>query len=596
MTKDVTSPLGGDQIAAVVREWLQAFSAVAQSEGLTGLTEVVAADSWWRDLLAFSGDLRTCHGPAAMREVLAAGVASAGLSHVELDKDSPAQLIRVDADTQWIEALWRFETASARCRGVVRLVPGGDGRWRAWTVLTAVDELKGGEPGTGTRRPTGHEFERPDGPTWLDDRNHVREFDDADPVVLVVGAGQGGLAIAAQLGALGISTLVIDKNPRIGDNWRNRYRSLILHDPVWADHMPYLPFPECWPIYTPKDKLADWLESYASAMELNVWTGTTLLDSAYDDEAGVWSVSIRKSDGSERTLAPRHVILATGAVGAPVVPDLPGMDEFGGRIAHSSAHGSGEGSAGQRVVVIGTGNSGHDIAQDFCENGADVTMVQRSATYVMSQEHGIPTIFGGLYYEGGPATDVADLLNASYPYPVIIDFGRAQTPQIAELDRDLLEGLERVGFALDMGIEDGGLMGKALHRAGGYYIDVGCSRLIVEGRIKVKSGVGVERITQDGLTLADGTVLPADVIILATGFSNMRETARTLFGDSVADRCGLVWDLDDEGEIKTLWKRSGHPGFWFMGGALLAARINSKYLALQIQSIEMGLSPKDPIA
>ncbi len=578
-------------VSSVVEQWLVAFTEVLSTDGMPGLESLVSTDSWWRDLLAYSGDLRTCHGPSAMRSVLSSGVAAVGMTAVELDRDYPARLIRVDEQTQWIEALWRFETTIVRGRGVVRLVPDGEGNWLAWTILTASDETIGGEPRSGERRATGHEFDRADGPTWLEARRDTIEFENDEPVTLIIGAGQGGLALAAQLGMLGIPTLVIDKNPRIGDNWRNRYRSLVLHDPVWADHMPYLPFPESWPVYTPKDKLADWLEAYASAMELNVWMGATLQEGAYDEASGIWSVSIRRSDGSERTVRPHHVVLATGAVGGPVIPDFPGMDEFQGELRHSSGHISGEGSAGKRVVVVGACNSGHDIAQDFCENGAHVTMVQRSATYVMSRKHGIPTVFGGLYYEGGPTTEISDLLNASYPYPVVLDFGRAQTPQIAELDRELLEGLERVGFALDR--EETGLMGLALRRAGGYYIDVGCSRLIAEGRIAVKSGSSVERLTTDGVQLADGTLLEADVIILATGFSNMREMARTLFGDSVADRCTSVWDLDEEGEIKTLWRRSGHPGFWFMGGSLLAARIYSKYLALQIQSIESGLCPSN---
>ena len=107
-------------------------------------------------------------------------------------------------------------------------------------------------------------------------------FESSQPDVVVIGAGQGGLAVAANLGLLGVDTLVLEKNERVGDSWRKRYRSLVLHDPVWADHLPYLPFPASWPIYAAKDKIADWLEFYASAMELNVWTSTEILSSAYD--------------------------------------------------------------------------------------------------------------------------------------------------------------------------------------------------------------------------------------------------------------------------------------------------------------------------
>jgi putative flavoprotein involved in K+ transport len=453
-----------------------------------------------------------------------------------------------------------------------------------------MDELKGFEEQLGPRRDKGVSHgEQRDRQTWLERREAEREFTASEPQALVIGGGQGGLTIAARLGQLGVDTLVVERNARVGDNWRNRYRSLVLHDPVWYDHMPYLPFPAHWPVFTPKDKLADWFETYVAAMELNVWTGTEFLGGEYDDAARQWTVRVRREDGTERTLHPHHVVLATGMSGVPNVPEIPGVDDFAGTVRHSSAHGGGREFAGAKALVVGACNSGHDIAQDFYEQGAAVTMVQRSGTYVMSSENGIAVLFAGVYEEGGPPVEDADMMFSSLPFPLVGELHKQATKVLAELDGELLAGLEKAGFKVDYGDDGSGLFMKYLTRGGGYYIDVGASRLIADGKIGIKQGVEIERFTKDGVVFSDGTSLEADVVVLATGYQNMRESARRLLGDAVADRCSPVWGLDDEGELRTIWRRSGHDRFWFMGGNLQQARTYSKFLALQIKADEENL-------
>ena len=133
--------------------------------------------------------------------------------------------------------------------------------------------------------------------------------------MLIVGGGQAGLTLAARLGRLNVDTLVIDKNERIGDNWRKRYHSLALHNHTDINHLPYIPFPPHWPMYLPKDMLADWFEAYAWAMEINFWTGTELKQGRYDSATGTWTVTVRHLDGRERTLHPRHLVFANGIIG-----------------------------------------------------------------------------------------------------------------------------------------------------------------------------------------------------------------------------------------------------------------------------------------
>lgn len=564
--------------ARLASSWLEAANAALNTGDVAALSGLVTADGWWRDQLALTDDLRTAHGEEAVRGFLRHHASRAGLRDLGLTDTAPV----VD-DTGLVQAFFSFATHRGRGEGVLRLRADDDGNWRAWTVLTALRELVGHEPRTGHRRPPGtvHGSQR-DAQTWPEVRARGVAYADREPQVVVVGAGQSGLALAARLRLLDVDALVVDAHPRVGDAWRTRYRSLVLHDPVWYDHMPYMPFPPGWPVYTPKDKLADWMESYAETMELNVWTSTTLVGGSYDDATECWSVVVRR-DGDTRELRPQHLVLATGLQSEKRLPRFPGLDGFAGEVLHSSAYREGSGRRGQRAVVIGAGNSGHDIAHDLHLSGAQVTMVQRSGTAVVSSENGIAALFGGLYHEDGPPTEEADLLFASLPYDLLAQLHVGLTAQLREDDADLLAGLEAVGFRLDYGEDASGLFMMVLRKAGGYYIDVGASGLIASGEIALAAGVGVQELTEDGVQLTDGRHLPADVVVLATGYETIRETARRLLGEDEASRCGPVWGLDDEGEVRGVWRPTGHPGLWFMGGNLHLARYYSQVLALQLQ-------------
>ena len=593
-TSSVTDPtsLSGVDLDALTSQWLSGFES-ALSRGREGAVHgLFHEDAWWRDLLGFTWDLRTAHGLEQLDSAVSERAGQSGLSMAMIGNAS-----LVEGVTEpWVQAMFTFTTEQAHGRGVLRLVCRDD-VWKAWTVMTAMDGLVGHEELTGTRRPSGgaHGADRSER-NWLESRKVQSEFTASEPAVLIVGAGHGGLGLAARLGCLGVETLVIDRNPRVGDSWRNRYDSLVLHDPVWYDHLPYLPFPASWPVFSPKDKLADWLESYAATMELNVWTGTELRASDYDAALGRWSVSLTRPDGSTRVVHPRHLVMATGVSGTePNIPEIAGADTFSGMLSHSQGFPHGADFSGRKAVVVGSCNSGHDIAQELYERGADVTMLQRSPTYVVSvASASVPMT--GMYDESGPPTDVADLLGASFPFKAAPEMHRATTAAMAELDADMLATLEKAGFLLSSGIDGTGALGLFLQKGGGYYINVGTSELIAAGEIKIKSGVEIDRFTESGLELSDGSALAADVVVLATGYRGMLDTTRRLLGTEVADRCGPVWGLDDEGELRGVWRRSGHEGLWFMGGNLAMARFYGKFLALQIKAIEEGLVEAAPHA
>lgn len=576
--------------AAVFEQWLTKFAAGVEGGDVAATLSVIEADCWWRDLLALSWDLGTYHGVEPITALLEEHLKRAGVTEVRLISDFGPRFVPGGDGIGVIEGFFSFATADAWCRGVARLRYVDDG-WRAWTVMTGMEDLKGHERALGAHRPTGprHESGATTQRNWKDRREASATYTDHDPDVVILGAGQGGLALAANLRLMGLDALILEKSERVGDGWRKRYHSLVLHDPVWADHLPYLPFPQSWPIYSAKDKIADWFEFYAQAMELNVWCAAEMVDALYDEGSHHWTLRVQTPTG-ERTLRPHHVVLATGAAGEPHVPYLPGQEQFGGTAYHSSQHRSGSEWAGKRAVVVGACNSGHDIVQDLYEAGAEVTLVQRSSTHIISQEYGIPAIFGANFTESGPPTEYADLLASAFPWPLVLETAKQGVKDTAVKDAELLRSLEAVGFKLNDGPDGTGLMGFALAKGGGYYIDVGASGLIASGKVALAHGAGVSEFTATGVKLADGRELPADLVVLATGYSNMRETARRLFGSEVADKLPLVLGIGEDGEIGGLYRRTGQEGFWYMGGPLAWVRVYAKHLALQIVAAEAGIA------
>lgn len=576
-------------IAASAQGWLDEFERTLDTPDPAALDRLFLSDSFWRDVLALSWNLQTLAGRDTIAQELTTLAPKAAPANFKIAPNRAAPRWVTRAGTNTIEAIFNFETAIGRGSGIVRLVPdAADGdRLKAWTLLTALDELKGFEEQLGTSRPRGRTYSRDfRGPNWLDLRNASRDYSDRDPAVLVVGGGQAGLAIAARLKQLQIDTLIVDRESRIGDNWRKRYHALTLHNQVQVNHMPYMPFPPSWPTYIPKDKLANWFEAYVDAMELNFWTGTEFEGGAYDETTRRWTVTLRRADGSKRTMHPRHVVMGTGVSGIANMPEIPTLNNFKGTLLHSSRYEDGENWTGKRAIVIGTGNSGHDIAQDLYSSGAGVTLVQRSPTLVTNIEPSAQLAYA-TYNEG--TLEDNDLIAASMPTQLAKKTHVMLTEQSKELDKELLDGLRNVGFKLDFGEAGTGWQFKYLTRGGGYYFNVGCSNLIVEGAIKLRQFSDIESFTAEGTRMKDGTTIAADLIVLSTGYKPQEYLVRKLFGDAVADRVGPVWGFGEGFELRNMYARTKQPGLWFIAGSLAQCRINSKYLALQIKAIEEGI-------
>ena len=589
MTKMSSRPQPGE---ALLARWFDAFASALQGGDARGVAAGFASDGYWRDLLALTWDIRTFQGPAE----IAAGLAGAPDVRALALEGLPIHG-RAGHLAETVESFFGFRTAVGVGRGYVRLIADreGGGGVQALTVVTSLQGLDGFAERVGAHRrryENGAQNRTQQNRTrqnWTDRRRAEARFGERDPDVLIVGAGQAGLTTAARLVNLGVSTLVIDPMTRVGDNWRNRYHSLELHNTTQSNHLPYMPFPDSWPVYLTKDMVANWLEFYAFSMEINVWTQTALSGAEYDEDTERWTARLRCADGSVRVMTPRHLVLAVGVNGVARMPQIAGLDAFAGYVAHSSRLDSALDVEGRSALVIGAGNSAHDVAQELHVRGADVTMLQRSSITVASVEPSAASL-ARLFTdnEGVRPIDDIDLMASSMPFDLMRRLHGPLSRQMAHDDRDLLEGLTRVGFLLDNGVDDTGFYMKLLRSLGGYYLNVGASDLIVEGRIKLIHAP-IDHVTADAVVFTDGSALKTDCLILATGWMPLQETVRALLGDVVAERVGPIWGLGETGELRNMWSRTRQPGLFIAGGTLTMCRIFSRYTALLIKTSLEGL-------
>lgn len=578
--------VGACSDAQLVVQWLSAFEAALKAGSESLLRRVLWTEVHWRDLMAFTWTITphdslddTVHGLLAAQPTIQA----TNFKFAE-HRTAPRRVRRHGVDS--IEAFFSFETAFARCSGIVRLV--ADQPEKAWVLATTLDELKGHEEPINMNRPAGSAYSRNfGGDNWTDIRAKKSAFTDREPAVLIVGAGQAGLAIAARLGLLGVDTLLIDQRARVGDIWRERYHSLALHNQVKLNHLPYLPWPPNWPKYLPKDMIAGWLETYAWAMECNVWNSTEFLGADFDEAKGTWTVRMRRADGTESTVHPRHLILANGIAGRPVTPKLPGLDTFKGTVIHTHDYREGAKWKGKKVLVVGAGTSGHDVAQDLHGHGAKVTMIQRGSVTVSSIK--AAGIVHSVYYEEDIPLEDCDGIAVASSYPLLVKGYQAAVEKAKVIDKDLLEGLNKVGFKLDFGEDETGHQMKFRRRHGGYYLNCGCSELIAAGEVGLLQHEETDRYVENGLLLRDGTIAEADLIVTATGYQSQESVVREMLGDKIADKVGPIWGIAPNGEIANMFVATPQQGLWFTGGGFAHCRIYSHYIAMGIKVRELGL-------
>jgi cation diffusion facilitator CzcD-associated flavoprotein CzcO len=590
MTDTLPGPARTAQRAPdILAEWLADLAAALHEGSAPALTALFTERATWRDFMAFTWDFSHCidRDPLVPRLLELAKVAD-----VDGFRVHPRQAPVADADG--IHGFFEFTSRDRSDLGYVRLVE-REGRFVASTMQTQVQALRDHAERIGPNRVLGKVHGVvPNRTRWTADRRRAAEFEDSDPAVLVLGAGHNGLAIAARLGALDVSTLVIEKEARIGDTWRRRYASLALHSTVFGDHLPYLPFPPTWTAHTPKDKFADWLEAYAGALDLNVWTRTTFLNGHYDEQAQRWTIFVRRGDGSIRELHPRHFVVAGGLFGSPKVPAIAGIESFRGVAVHSDEFQGGADFPGKRALVVGAGVSGHELAHDLYEHGTDVTMLQRSATYVVTFDT-YHRYWAGLFGEDPLfPPDFADQVAYATPNLRSDEINKDLVQRAKRDDQELLDRLAARGFQFEWGPDGTGIIGAHMSGRDSYQINIGASELIADGKVHLKQGVELVAV-KDGNTavFSDGSELAVDLIVFATGYEQFWNHIRPSLGTAAA-RIDKAYGRAADNEYANTWRRSAQPGLWFGTGFIRMARFYSRFMALLIKAIEEGIEPVDP--
>ena len=577
-------------IRSEVDNWLKSFNeSILQQknkdESIKILSNLFFEDSHWRDILALTWKIQTVSGKSKIIEDLYNNILDVSAKDFQIDQERtpPREVIRGGKSV--IEVILKFNTKFGECEGIVRLYEDHEEQrqFKAWSFLTALSELNNSN---------NKELEKYqntlEGPNWLDKRNKDRLFNNREPEVIVVGSGQAGLSIAARLKQQDIDTLIVDKNERVGDNWRNRYHSLKLHNQTHVNHLPYMPFPSTWPTYIPKDKLAGWFEYYVESMELNVWTNTRFIGAEYKEDKKYWNVKLKLPDGTIKIMKPKHIVMAVGVSSVPNRTKIPGINDYKGKVIHSVDYDSGKDYNGKNVLVYGTGTSAHDVAQDLYVHGANVKIVQRSPSMVVNVEPSAQLPYQ--LYSEGPNIDDCDLITISTPLQVLKKTHQLLTEKTKRIDKPLLDKLTSVGFNLEYGEENSGWQFKYLTRGGGYYFNVGASDLIADGKIKVIQFSDIEKFVSPGIEMKSGEKFNIDLMVTATGYKGQEYVVEELFGKSVVDKIGPIWGFDEERqELRNMWMQTKQPGLWFHAGSLAQCRIFSKFLALQIKAIQDGI-------
>jgi putative flavoprotein involved in K+ transport len=562
------------------------FALAAQDEAL--FATLFLEDSHWRDLVALTWDTCQFWGRDAVRVNLFARGSTARPRNFHLDPDRSTPSVLIEKGTAEFFTAFETEVGTASAFVTLRLDPSSRWGMRARLLATSLTGLhSSSRPASQSRR--GYEPATP-GETWLECRRraHSRAV---DPDVLIVGGGQSGATMAARLESLGVSYAVVNKEARPGESWRRRYSSLALHTPTYANNLPHVKLPQTYPDYMSKDQWGGWIDAYVDFMDLNYWSCTEFVHGWFDEDARVWTVEVRGETGSSRTVRPKHIVLAVGFTGTePLIPDVPGLADFGGAVVHSSQFTHGADYTGKNVIVLGTATSAHDIALELRHNGATVAMGQRGPACVVP-------ITEADYYNAdylNPAwseEEVDQRRNSGAVKPLILEKLIAETERTERQFADMFDGLRKAGMTLTIGAEKAGWLWRLQQTFSGYYLDVGCSQVIIDGGIKVIQMSDVERFTPRGLQLTDGTVVELDAVVCATGYRNVRDTVERLFGVDVADRVGRIGGMGEDGEHRNLCRPTGQAHLWAVFGGIMDARKMSPLLALQILAQLSGVVP-----
>ncbi|GJJ11303.1 hypothetical protein Clacol_005535 [Clathrus columnatus] len=502
--------LTDEDVQKLAINFVKQFSDAIATGNVDSVASLFTDDCLWRDFLALTWDFNTLFRINNVRKMLEARLAKTQITNIRLAEHRDlAPTFVTSSPLLFVNVPFNFQTAAGDCIGIAKLVPLtslNSVEWKVYILFTNLDQIKGHPDKIGPNR------KKEPIPNFIRERQKEMAFRDEDPRVIIIGAGHAALDVAARLKVKDVPTLVIEKNVRLGDNWRNRYQSLTLHDFSWMASSPYLSFPANWPAHPSAAKFADWLEMYAKVMDLNVWTSTTVTHIERDNDRNEWIVHVIKADGSLRAFRPKYVVAGVG-FGEPYIPDFAGVDKFNGKMIHAYHYSGPEEHVGKKVVVIG------------------------SATAGFAADNDVPV-------------DIKDRLGASFPFLVLKRVHQTNMKKVIKAEKSFYDKLEKAGFQLNHGPDGSGFLYLGLTKQGRFYIDFGTSDLIIDGKVKLKSG-SIKEFTSTGMIFEDGTSLDADVVILATGVEGFKNYLDKLLKLELADKIP-PFHLSSEGEMEVI--------------------------------------------
>ncbi|KAK5706279.1 hypothetical protein LTR97_001266 [Elasticomyces elasticus] len=547
-------------------------------------------DAVWRDLLSFTGTYRTFNSQGTVFKTL---------QHLSKDKrrspfvakDHEPRVGRTADGTAWLDIDVAFSTTQdgliCDCSGIVSVVRCSDGEWLIWMLRTWLECFEGNghpdilEPTSTTNVLTGAGSSN--------GTSETRNEASPDYEAIVVGGGQAGLSTAGRLEALGVKYLLLERRPEIGDVWNTRYESLRWHT---SKHYGSLPFGHTYPeeedYMLPAKRIGAGHRAWAEKYKINLLTNANVESASWDEAIQLWTVNA-SLPASRQSFTTRHLVLSVGPGHlTPILPEWAAPDKvtasgFRGTIVHGSQYKSCGPWVGKHGVVVGTANTGHDVAEDMANASMTTTMIQRGATFVFPVEwlHHAEDI----HYN--PNMDPADADKESFTYPNKIMreiINRAVWTGI-KYNPDRFDALEAAGFKVD---RYGDIYNNLYVRFGGHYVDIGASARIAKGEIKVNTK-SVRSLNESGIVFDDGSEISADLVVLCTGFDHdFRRDAAIIVGTDVAESMDDFWGVDGEGEIRGHAKFAGHPSLYYHGGDIRMGRFFSRFVALQIQADVLG--------
>ncbi|KAL4926923.1 monooxygenase [Aspergillus undulatus] len=608
------SSMAGDEASAQARAILSRLNTALATDDARALEDCLyAKQAYWKDQLALTWHLRTFSNPGTIAASL---LETAKLRKVlgKIEMDGEAVFIPATPVLQFIDCplVFKTESPSSLCRGKMVLLPIVEDRqeiaWKIWILSTRLESLDSQPEDEGLLRSTAKPL---DG---------LKEF---EVDVFIIGAGNAAVALSARLKALGVDSVMVDRNARPGDNWALRYDCMRFHIPTSFCELPYMCYDKELqsPHLLARQELASQVRRYVESFNLNVISSAQIKWTEYYEVTKKWSITFQTPSGQRRA-ASRHLVMATG-IGSqkPRMPQIAEPYLYKGISIHSAEFKSAKllkERGAKSVMVIGSANTAFDVLANCHSTGLDATIVARSPTYIVPLDYLCHEASLGAYDAG---VDEADKLFLSLPTVVDGQLGRDVLATFASHEPERYAALEAAGFpVLDSRDPNCVLMHNLLERAGGHYVDVGGTKLIEEKKVNVKASVEPVAYTETGLRFSDGSRVDADAVIWCTGFSdsNMVTTAAGILGGKsdtngfvteaetngvkknqhilgprdIASRLDATWGVDNEGEVRGMWKRHLNlENIWIMGGHTQYHRWHSRTLALQIKAALEGVLP-----